>query len=204
MASGNIAATRATTTLSPNLDRFVASLGKANSTWRETSITDLADVPSYPGIYVFVFPISELPKSKIIILHGRTSGKKANKKQIQFQFSYTANPLRKGAGGVIYVGKTSNLKKRLKGHLSENVRATTNQVLRGLSGQSSHGVSKSHLHRAKHLLSKWGAVFYLEHKHDDEITTLKNNGISLVADRDLLEIKLIAKYAPPFNIKAER
>lgn len=204
MASGKIGPTIATTALSPNLDRFVASVGKENSTWKKISIKNLAEAPSSPGIYIFVFPISKLPKSKIIILHGRTSGKKANKKQIQFRFNYITNPLRKGADGVIYVGKTSNLKKRLKGHLSENVRATTNQVLRGLSGQSSHSVRKNHLHAAKDLLSKWGSVFYLEHSHADEKPALKINGQSFVADRDLLEIKLIAKYAPPFNIKAER
>ena len=35
-------------------------------------------------------------------------------------------------------------------------------------------------------------------RSDDEV------GESHAADRDLLEIKLIARYAPPFNIKAER
>jgi len=58
-----------------------------------------------------------------------------------------------------------------------------------------------------HLLAE-ATIYYYElghaHEFDSDPSEDDDVGESLTADRDLLEIKLIAKYAPPFNIKAER
>jgi hypothetical protein len=198
----------ATTILSSNLDEIIASTERTNSEWRPTSLGTLEKLPNEAGVYCVVFPMTMLPEKRMVILHGRTSGKRGARWQLQFEFKYEATPFRKGEGVVLYVGKASGLRTRLKGHLSVNANATTNQVLRGLTGQSSHQVGRGDLSEARKFLLERGRAFYYVHQHEDEVgpNPAKDGqrGMSYVADRDLLEIKLIAKYAPPFNIKAER
>lgn len=80
-------------------------------------------------------------------------------------------------------------------------------VLRGLVGGARTHLTPRKLEAARETLQEYGSVHYVEHAHKNESAdyrTASEIGECLVAERDLLEIKLIAAYAPPFNIKAER
>ncbi len=108
---------------------------------------------------------------------------------------------------VVYVGKASNIRARIKLHLSTHPQATTNQVLRGLVGKPHTHITRGVIEAAKQTLQANGSIYYMEHFHPNEATDCRledHVGESRVAERDLLEIKLIAAHAPPFNIKAER
>jgi hypothetical protein len=197
----------ATTKVGADLDHIVASAGRNDSKWCKASIDDLEVIPQKPGVYYFVLPESDLPKDRVLILHGRTFGSKGKRRQLQIRFDYSAAILTENSDLVVYVGKAVNLRGRIKGHLSVDPKATTNQVLRGLVGKPHTAVNKAGLIDAKKHLVAHGTVYLFEHSHPDEAkdhATLDDVGESLVAERDLLELKLIARYAPPFNIKAER
>ena len=197
----------ATTALDLNFDEIIALIDSRDDSWQVASFKDLSNVPHKAGVYCIVLPEKELPENRTVILHGRTFGRKGERRQLQFEFRYKALKFREGEGVVVYVGKASGLFARIKGHLSTGKKATTNQVLRGLAGKLSQSVDEAELKAGKELLLKHGKVFYNTHHHQDESQdhrTCEHMGLSFVAGRDLLEIKLIAKYAPPFNIKAER
>jgi hypothetical protein len=194
----------AQTKLGTDLDAIVASAG--SSDWFKTSLRNLEAIPKAPGVYCFVLPKECLPKERVVILHGRTFGKKNARRQLHFKFEYTAQVFAEGCGLVVYVGKAANLHGRVKAHLSTNVRATTNPVLRGLIGKPHPNVTTAGVEESRRNLVQHGMVFYFEHSHPDEKSNpafIDDVGESFVVERDLLEIKLIAKYAPPFNLKAE-
>jgi hypothetical protein len=197
----------ATTRLTSNLDEIVLSAGVEGSMWRKASLADIGEIPGNPGVYCFVLPESALPIDRAVILHGRTFGPKGARRQLQIRFHYTASAFTEGADMVIYVGKAVNLRGRLKAHLSVDIRATTNQVLRGLVGKPHTHITREALTKSRKHLKEHGVVYYYEHSHADERNdhhTRDDVGETFVAERDLLELKLIAKYAPPFNLKAER
>ena len=199
----------ATTRLAADLDAIVSSAGCVGSRWQcsALSATDVPGISSSAGVYCFVLPEAALPTERALILHGRTFGKKQARRQIQIRFDYQAIQFAGREELVVYVGKAANLRARIKGHLSTHVRATTNQVLRGLVGGPHTAITSAALERARSVLQKLGSVHLVEHFHPNELIdhrTAAEIGECLVAERDLLEIKLIAKYAPPFNIKAER
>jgi hypothetical protein len=197
----------ATTRLTADLDRIVALAGSEDAGWRKASLKMLKEIPQKPGVYCFVLPENDLPRERVLILHGRTFGSKDKRRQLQIRFHYSADTLTEGSGLVVYVGKAVNLHGRIKGHLSINPKATTNQVLRGLVGKQHSAVDSPALKKAKMRVVGHGVVHYFEHCHADEAkdhVKLDDVGECLVAERDLLELKLIAKYAPPFNLKAER
>ena len=197
----------ATTRLTQGLDHIVEAAGTSEAKWREASLQAIHGIPQVPGVYCFVLDEEYLPKERMLILHGRSFRPEGNRSQLQFRFHYTASILKEGSGLVIYVGKASNLHGRMKGHLSVNLESTTNQVLRGLSGKRKADLTAKELTASREKLLKNGKIFFFEHYHKDELEDhdrREDVGESLVAERDLLELKLIAKYAPPFNLKAER
>lgn len=197
----------ATTKITDGLDLEIPTTGGKHSKWCKVILKNIDHIPKNPGVYCFVIPKTKIPKRRLLILHGRTFGSKSNRRQLQFAFYYRAAPFTDGSGLVMYVGKASNLHGRLKGHLSVNPKATTNQVLRGLVGKAKADIDIDALKEALEQLRNHGTIYYHEHYHKDELKApdhFRGAGKSLVADRDLLEIMLIAKYAPPFNIKAER
>jgi hypothetical protein len=199
----------ATTRLAADLDAIVESAGRQNSMWGSARVTDkgINDISEHAGVYCFTMPEFALPEERALILHGRTFGRKSTRAQLRVKYVYEARQFGDQNDLVLYVGKASRLRARIKGHLSVNVRATTNQVLRGLIGGSHTSVSKAALGAALIRMRTHARVHFFEHFHSNESTdfrTLDKAGECLVAERDLLEIKLIAKFAPPFNIKAER
>jgi hypothetical protein len=199
----------ATTRLVSDLDPIVAAAGCKNSGWIVTGLDrkDLLQISSRPGVYLFVLPESALPEDRTLILHGRTFGPKGNKRQIRARFTYQPNVFGDFGGMVLYVGKAASIKARISGHLSTNIEATTNQVLRGIVGGAREKLSEVALKSAKKTLVELGKVYYIEHFIEGELvdySKVDEIGACGVAERDLLEIKLIARFAPPFNIKAER
>lgn len=197
----------ATTRITNELDGIVAGAGTEKGNWHSASLDNVDTIPKEAGVYCFVLPEDDLPKDRRLILHGRTFGPKGARRQLQITFHYAAAVITTDADLVLYVGKAAGLRARLKGHLSTSVEATTNQVLRGLLGKRRSEVTEEGLKAAKKLLVEKGTVFYYEHHHENESADhakCHDVGENYVVERDLLEIKLIAKYAPPFNLKAER
>jgi hypothetical protein len=177
--------------------------------WATARLTDkeINDISEDAGVYCFTMPEFALPEERALILHGRTFGGKGSRAQLQIKFTYEAQKFGDNDDLVLYVGKAAGLRARIKGHLSVDTRATTNQVLRGIVGGTHTSVRESSLRRALNSMREHARVHFFEHSLPSEsidFRTLAEAGECLVAERDLLEIKLIAKFAPPFNIKAER
>ena len=198
----------ASTRVQADLDALVRQLGHKTSAWKSASLKKgKYSFPKNPGVYCFVLPESALPKSRQLVLHGRTFGKPGARYQLQVTYVYEPKKLPGTEKLVVYVGKATNISNRIAGHLSANTKATTNQVLRGLVGLAHHYVTGGLLEGAKKKLQRYGAVYFLEHFHGNELVKFSPGlmaGECHVAERDLLEIKLIAAFAPPFNVKAER
>lgn len=200
----------ATTRLTADLDKIVASAANLDSPWKAVSLrdSDITKITKNAGVYCFVLPESALPRERRLVLHGRTFGSRGARRQLQVHFEYQPRKFAYGEGLVVYVGKAARIRARVKGHLSVNAKATTNQVLRGIVGRPHTLITQALLRTARQVLQEHGSVHYIEHFHHNEANanyrTAADIGECLVAERDLLEIKLIAAYAPPFNIKAER
>jgi len=199
----------ATTRLMADLDTIVAAAGTMGSSWKEVALKNsgVDTITQNAGVYCFVLPESALPAARRLILHGRTFGRAGAKRQLYVKFNYQPKKLAGRDDLVVYVGKAGNIRARVKGHLSTDIQATTNQVLRGLVGCARTQITARKLEAARRTLQEYGSVHYVEHAHKNESADYRKStdiGECLVAERDLLEIKLIAAYAPPFNIKAER
>jgi hypothetical protein len=200
----------ATTKLMADLDQIVASLGHQDTSWLRSRLKkdQVEKLSQNPGVYCVILPKSALPKNRTLILHGRTFGRRNARRQLQILYSYEPKAVISGSKDmIVYVGKAANIRARIKGHRSTNPGATTNQVLRGLIGKPKTQVTEKLLQCAKECLENHGSIYYVDHFHENELSDCRasdNAGECLVAERDLLEIKVIAAYAPPFNIKAER
>jgi hypothetical protein len=90
---------------------------------------------------------------------------------------------------VIYVGRTSNLAKRLIGHHSIGNRQASGPVKYGLCDCGLCTDQRS----AIEFIHEHGRIAWHEVPSPDN-----------AANRDLIELSLIARYMPPFNVKAER
>lgn len=197
-----------TTGLKANLDAIVESVGKENGGWRTISAAKISSITSKPGVYLFTLPADDRHVQGRLTLYGRTFGPKGQKRQLQFQFTYAARKLEGTSLAILYIGKAANLQDRLKNHLNLRDDSTTSQMLHGLASQAVHHGEERNVKTALAHLQAKAQIIYYELGHDDEAENdpREDNdvGESFAADRDLLEIKLIAKYAPPFNLKAER
>ncbi len=146
----------------------------------------LAHVHQQGGVYVFTLPASLFPKTCVIQLHPPHSHK-----GVKIPFEFTVNP-QIGSDGwsVVYVGRTIDLKRRFRGHLLSGGRNDGGQVKYGLIDC---GVCSGDEKSALRMLRANGRIIY---------TVL--TGPDQCANRDLLEMSLCARFAPPFNIKSER
>jgi hypothetical protein len=150
-------------------------------TWRR-----LNHLKKMGGNYVFLLPETHFQEDRKIILHGPSG------RGIPFRFSSRTHPIVSFHDAkmiVVYVGKASNLHQRLQGHFSTRTGSTLTQVRNGLVES---GVCQN-------ILS--AIAFMLEHA---VIVYLELSGDTNVANRDLLELSLVANFASPFNIKSER
>ena len=138
------------------------------------------------GVYVFTLPLAWFQPSCTISLHAPHSH--AGEK-IPYQFSVP--PLAGFDGwGVVYVGRTIDLKRRFRGHLLPGARKDGGQVKYGLIDS---GLCSGDTTQALRDLRTNGRIIH---------TVL--SGPENCANRDILEMALCAQLTPPFNIKSER
>lgn len=142
----------------------------------------LARVRSRGGNYAFLFPEGHFTMEHQILLDG------PSKRQIPFCFSTRTHPTSDGQF-VAYVGKATNLTQRLQWHFGGAGKSTAAQVQYGLVKA---GICADRQIAVDFML-KHATIVYRELSGDEH-----------AANRDLLELSMCAKFAPPFNIKSER
>jgi hypothetical protein len=91
--------------------------------------------------------------------------------------------------GVVYVGRTTALLERWRGHLSRGERKDGGQVKFGLVDCGLYNDTDT----ALRALRTHARILYVVLP-----------GPANCANRDVLEMSLCARFAPPFNIKSER
>lgn len=159
---------------------FVADRGEQiHSNWQAG-----ADMDGMGGVYAILLPAAWFSPPKTIPLHAphRHKGK-------PIPFEFTVLPVTDDGYGVVYVGRTSNLLQRWKGHLSRGERKDGGQVKFGLVDCSLYADPNA----ALRALRANARILYVVLP-----------GPANCANRDILEMSLCARLAPPFNIKSER
>ncbi|MFH1497355.1 MAG: hypothetical protein ABII82_05960 [Verrucomicrobiota bacterium] len=137
------------------------------------------------GVYAFALPSQWFQETRTIQLHAPHT----HTEKIPFEF--TVPPVSGLDGlGVVYVGRTTNLKRRIRLHLSRGKPKDGGQVKFGLINC---GLFEGNTDTALCAMREKGRVIY---------TSLP--GRDHCANRDILELSLCARLAPPFNIKSER
>jgi hypothetical protein len=137
------------------------------------------------GVYAVMLPAVWFSIPRTIPLHAPHSHKGE-----KISFEFTVAPLTPDGYGVVYVGRTSNLAQRLRGHLSRGERKDGGQVKFGLVDCGLHRDDPDSALRA---LRTHARIYFVV-----------LSGPENCANRDLLEMSLCARFAPPFNIKSER
>jgi hypothetical protein len=158
---------------------FVKDCGdRIVSDWSST-----ASLEGVGGVYAVLLPVSWFEQPLTLPLHAphRHRGE-------PILFEFTLSVLLDGYG-VVYVGRTGNLRQRWRGHLIKGDRNDGGQVKFGLLDCALH----TDVLTALRALRQHGRFIY---------TTLP--GPENCANRDVLEMALCARFGPPFNIKSER
>ena len=138
------------------------------------------------GVYAFLFPSRLFSKPRRIALHAPQKNK--GKQIIEFEFSSHPELILPNGHMVAYVGRSANLLDRVQGHFSLSKKSTLAQVQYGLVNSTTCSARED------------AVRFMLDH------TTLAYtvlDGPENVANRDVIEVALWAKYMPSFNIKSE-
>lgn len=134
------------------------------------------------GVYAFIFPSHLFSAPRRIDLHS------PNKQTITFEFSSHPDLLLPDGRMVVYIGRSANLLDRIQGHFGLGEKSTLAQVRNGLVN-------------AKICHTREAAVNFML-KHATLAYTVLD-GPTNVANRDVIEVALWAKYMTPFNIKSE-
>lgn len=133
------------------------------------------------GVYALLLPTTWFFPSRTLQLHG------PNRCKIPFEFS--VSDLTNDGYGVVYIGRTSNLWQRFRGHLTPGEPKDGGQVKYGLLNS---GIAPDE-QAALRTLREHARIIYSE-----------LSGPEHCANRDLLELSLCVRFGPPFNIKSER
>jgi hypothetical protein len=159
---------------------FITDRGEQiSSDWSHSS-----HLTTVGGVYAVLLPCAWFTPARTIPLHAPHTH---HERTIPFEF--TLQPLGDASDGVAYVGRTSNLAQRWRGHLSRGGRKDGGQVKFGLMDSGLH----SDIDESLRSLRAHARIIY---------TVL--SGPEHCANRDVLEMSLCARFAPPFNIKSER
>jgi hypothetical protein len=144
--------------------------------------SNLKTIRDVGGNYAFLFPKEHFKREREISLDG------PNQRKIPFRFCSDSHP---GTDEyfVAYVGKAARLTQRFFWHFSG---AESNT-----GGQVQYGLYKSGMCETR----PDAVAFMLRHA---VIAYRTLPGDENAANRDLLELSLCARFAPPFNIKSER
>jgi|SRR5665213_715364 len=142
------------------------------------------DLEGIGGVYAILLPTKWFHPSRTLPLHAphRHKGEK-------IQFEFVLQDFAGDGYGVAYVGKTINLRQRWRGHLMPGERKDGGQVKFGLLDCGVHSTKEEALR---------------DLRINARIVYTKLSGPDQCANRDLLEMALCARLAPPFNIKSER
>jgi hypothetical protein len=159
---------------------FVADRGdQIYSNWQVAS-----EVSKDGGVYAILLPAAWFSKPTTIPLHATHSHKGE-----KIPYEFTVKPVTNDGFGVVYIGRTSNLLQRWQGHFSRGERKDGGQVKFGLVDCALY----NHPDTALRVLRAHARILYVVLP-----------GPANCANRDVLEMALCARYAPPFNIKSER
>lgn len=134
------------------------------------------------GVYAFIFPAHLFSAPRRIELDS------PNKQTITFEFSNHPELLLPDGRMVVYIGRSANLLKRIQGHFGLAKKTTLGQVQYGLYKS---GLCNDRAETVRFML-----------KHATLAYTILDGPIN-VANRDVIEVALWAKYMTPFNIKSE-
>lgn len=134
------------------------------------------------GVYAFIFPSHTFNTARRIDLHS------PNKQTIPFEFSSHPDLLLTDGRMVVYIGRSANLLDRIQGHFGIREDSTLAQVRKGLQRS---GICSD---------PKEAVRFMLEHA---SLAYTVLEGPVNVANRDVIEVALWAKFMTPFNIKSE-
>jgi hypothetical protein len=158
---------------------FVADRGeKVYSNWSAA-----AELRGVGGVYVVLLPVAWFARPTTMRLHPPH---KHCEDFISFEFTL---PTVVDNYGVIYVGKTTDLSRRIRLHLVDGQRKNGGQVKFGLLDCALYADSKS----ALRALREHARFCYTILSGPDECV-----------NRDVLEMALCGRFGPPFNIKSER
>jgi hypothetical protein len=162
-----------------NVRTFVKDRGdRMFSDW-----SSIASLDGVGGVYAVLLPILWFEQPLTLPLHAPHHHRG---ERILFEFTL---PALADGYGVVYVGRTGNLRQRWQDHLSKGDRKNGGQVKFGLLDCAVHIDAMT----ALRALREHGRLIY---------TTLP--GPENCANRDVLEMALCARFGPPFNIKSER
>src|SRR5258708_236769 len=138
------------------------------------------------GVCAFLFSEYLFSTARRTALHAPQKNK--GKQTIQFEFSSHSVLLLSNGCMVAYVGRSANLLDRVQGHFSSSKKSTLAQVPYGLVNSKTCGTSAN------------AVRFILDHA---TLAYAELDGSINVANRDVIEVALWAKYMAPFNIKSE-
>ena len=147
----------------------------------------LQDCDGKGGVYAFLFAGQSFSTPRRIKLHAPRKNKA--RKTILFEFVSHLELLLPDGRMVMYVGRSANLLNRVKGHFGRSKKTTLAQVRDGLKNSK----TCSNRPHAVRFILKHGTLVYAV-----------LDGPTNVANRDVIEVALWAKYMTPFNIKSER
>jgi hypothetical protein len=134
------------------------------------------------GVYAFIFPGDLFSAPRRIELHS------PRKQTIPFEFLSHSELLLPDGRMVVYVGRSANLLDRIRGHFGLGENSTLTQVRNGLVNAK---ICKN---------NRDAVLFMLAHA---TLAYTELDGPINVANRDVIEVALWAKYMTPFDIKSE-
>jgi len=138
------------------------------------------------GLYAFLLPKSEFNEPFTFQLYGPRKNGEARRVPFKVDVKYLDSVL--GDRFVAYVGRSANLRKRLQWHFHATKNSTAAQVREALC-------------HARQCEIRDALRFMVEHAC---VAYYRLPGDLNVANRDIVEVALWAKYLSPFNIKSER
>lgn len=151
--------------------------------WRTTD----CGLPTHAGVYAFIFPLDSFLSSFTICLKGPT--RDGVSQRIPFKVHPAKLPAPIRGHFVSYVGRSSNVRERILLHFHAT-RSTTAAQVRGFLVESSLGLTP---YEAIDFMCQHAMIAYYSLPYSRN-----------VANRDIIEVGLWAKYRSPFNIKSER
>jgi hypothetical protein len=167
----------------------------AGLSWANVKMT----LPPKPAVYAFFLPTEFFATETMITLDAK------HEKRVPTKIAFWFTPPKIKVDGrnlsLVYVGKTTNILKRKQMHFRKStptarqVHAAIEKLIDNCAHEEAPRFGKLN---ALGVMAEHAAVRYYV------IDDLRDQGISHAATRDLIELQLIGRFAPPFNIKAER